>query len=84
MGQIEESVSIFEACEKSAACTCRRKTKLVSRQNKHFEQSRIFWTTQKHFEDFFFETFVLLSREHYILIMFFFISTTKLFINFLA
>jgi hypothetical protein len=81
MGQIDESVSIFEACEKSAAC--RRNTKLVSRRIKHYEQSRTFvdktkilsnlecfLMIQKHFEDFFFETFVLLLREHYILIMF--------------
>jgi hypothetical protein len=64
MGQIDESVSIFEACEKSAAC--RRKTKLVSRRIKHYEHSRTFvdesnnlrnlkclLMTQTNFEDFF-------------------------------
>ncbi len=52
MGQIviEESVSIFEACEKSAAC--RRNTKLVSRRIKHYEKSQIILDDSDTFEDF--------------------------------
>ncbi len=75
MGQIDESVSILEACEKSAAC--RRNTKLVSRRIKHyeksgtfldktniyFEQSQIFLDDSDTFEDFFSLKLLFFSQE---------------------